>query len=168
MFWRQILKKLYGLNVPISLMIVTIITLPSAIFVSNYPVDYNFAKTLGRFAIIYFLIAFLLYIFLYAISHLPKSRTRKKLVIFTRVYIRFHIAIAIVGTVIIVLHATMMLSIIPIKSPHALTGLLTLLGLLVVLITGYLRKRKSSGKRRRYHRYMAFLFMVFVIIHLIV
>jgi hypothetical protein len=168
MFQKRIVKKLYLLNVPQSLIIVLILTLPLVIFLSNYPVDYNFAKTVAHFAIIYFLIAFLLYVFLYGISHLPKSRIRKKVVIFTRVFIRFHIAIAIVGAIIIVIHATLMLTIIPIESPHALTGLLTLLSLLAVLITGYLRKRKSSGKRRRYHRYMAFLFIVVLLIHLMV
>jgi hypothetical protein len=165
---KHILKKLYALNVPQSLIIVSILTLPLVIFLNRNPVDYNFAKTLAHFAIIYFLIAFLLYVFLYGISHLPKSQTRKNLVMFTRIYIRFHIAIAIIGTIIIVLHATLMLTIIPITSPHALTGLLALLGLLTVLITGYLRKRKSSGKRRRFHRYMAFLFIVLVIIHLVI
>lgn len=168
MFTKRILKKLYVMNVPQSLIIVSILTLPLAIFLVKQPYDYNFAKTLAHFAIIYFLIAFLLYVLLYGISHLPKSRARKNLVIFTRVYIRLHIAVAIVGAIIIVLHATLMLSIIPITSPHALTGLLTLLGLIAVLVTGYFRKRKSSGKRRRYHRYMAFLFILFVIIHLMV
>jgi cation transport ATPase len=168
MLRKRILKKLYALNVPQSLIIVSILTLPLVIFFVTHPFDYNFAKSLAHFAIMYFSAAFLLYVFLYGISHFPKGRTRKKLVMLTRIYIRFHIAIAIIGTIIIFLHAALMLTMIPINSPYALTGLLTLLGLLGVLITGYLRKRKSSGKRRRYHRYMAFLFIALVIIHLVI
>jgi DMSO/TMAO reductase YedYZ heme-binding membrane subunit len=168
MFGKRILKRLYALNVPQSLMIISILTLALVIFFVKHPFDYNFAKSLAHFAIIYFSAAFLLYVFLYGISHFPKGRTRKTLVMFTRIYIRFHIAIAIIGTLMIIFHASLMLTIIPINSPYALTGLLTLLGLLGVLITGYLRKRRSSGKRRRYHRYMAFLFIILVIIHLVI
>jgi membrane-anchored protein YejM (alkaline phosphatase superfamily) len=61
-----------------------------------------------------------------------------------------------------------MLKAIPVTSPRAITGLLSMLSLFAVLTTGYLRKRRSSGKRRRFHRYMAFIFITFVIIHLIV
>jgi hypothetical protein len=168
MFLNRFLKKLYVLNVSKSLMIISILTFPLLIFIIKQPYDYNSAKTIAHLAIIYFFIAFLLYLFLYGISHLSKSPIRKKLVMFTRIFIRFHIAIGIMGTILILLHASWMLTIIPITSMYAMTGLFTLLGLLGVLVTGYLRKRKSSGKRRRFHRYMAFIFIVFIIIHLMV
>jgi hypothetical protein len=165
---KRILKKLYVLNLTQSVIIVSALTLPLAVFLSRFPIDYYMAKTLAHFAIIYFSAAFLLYIFLYTISHIPESPLRKGFVSFTRVYIRFHIALAIIGTLLIVFHAALMVTIIPINSPHAFSGLLSLVGLLAVLITGYLRKRRSSGKRRRYHRYMAFIFIALVIIHIIV
>jgi cation transport ATPase len=168
MLLTRLLRKLYLLTVSQSLMIVSILTLPVIIFLSSNPVGYKLAKTLANFAIIYFAIAFLLYLFLYGISHLPISRTRKRLVTFTRIYIRFHIAVAIVGTIFITLHATLMLSIIPITSQTAITGLLTLISLIGVLFTGFLRKRKSSGKRRRFHRYVSFLFVSFLVIHLVI
>jgi drug/metabolite transporter (DMT)-like permease len=168
MIWKRMLNKLHVLNVPQSLVIVSILTLPMVIILNRSPIDYIFARTMARIAVFYFSAAFLLYIFLYGISHLPNIRIRKSLVIFTRVYIRFHIAMAIVGTLFIVLHATLMLKAIPVTSPRAITGLLSMLSLFAVLTTGYLRKRRSSGKRRRFHRYMAFIFITFVIIHLIV
>lgn len=164
--FQRILKKLYTLNVPKSLTIITVLTLPLIIFLVGLP-DYATAIRLAHFAILYFVIAFILYGFLYAISHLPKSNRRKKLVIFTRIYIRFHIAVAIIGTLFICLHALLMLSIIPLTSPLAISGLFSLLSLLGVLVTGYLRKQKSSGRRRRYHRYTAFIFIATVIIHML-
>lgn len=72
------------------------------------------------------------------------------------------------GTILILIHAIYMFSIIPITIPYVFTGSLALAGLLAVLVTGYLRKRKSSGKRRRYHRYVAILFLVLVLIHIVI
>jgi membrane-anchored protein YejM (alkaline phosphatase superfamily) len=162
------LKRLFKLNVSKSLLIVTIVSLPLILFTFNKgPLDFQAAKLFGRLASSYFLLAFLLYLLLYSISHLPKSILRGRLVVFTRVYIRFHIAISIIGTILIVLHVTIMASVMPI-TPKTITGLLALIALFSVLFTGYLRKRKSSGKRRKFHRYMAFLFIAFVIMHVIV
>jgi membrane-anchored protein YejM (alkaline phosphatase superfamily) len=162
------LKKLYKLNVTNSLLIVCILSFPLILFFINAgPLNFQSAKLFGRLAIGYFFLSFLLYLFLYLISHLPKSKARGRLVIFTRVYIRFHIAISIIGALLIVLHVTIMTSLMP-KTQETITGLLTMIALFSVLFTGYLRKRKSSGKRRRFHRYMAFLFITLVIIHVIV
>jgi hypothetical protein len=168
MSMRYVAKKLYRLTVPQSLFIVLVLSLPLILILMRLPYDYSSAKTIAHVSILYFCIAFILYLFLFAISHLKESSGRKALVMFTRVFIRFHISMAIVGTGLIVLHAALMLTIIPTQSPLLLTGLLTLLGLLGVLITGYLRKIKSSGKRRRYHRYLSFLFILLVIIHILV
>lgn len=154
------LKRLYLLNLHQSLPIIAILTPPLVFFLD----DYHFAKT----AALYFIITFFLYPFLYTISRLPKSALRSNLVTFTRIYIRFHIAFAIIGVLLIILHVMGMQRIISINSPRAISGYLALLSLLSVLITGYLRKRKSSGKRRRFHRYMSFLFIFFVLVHLAV
>jgi hypothetical protein len=162
------LKKLFKLNVSNSLLIVSIVSFPLILFVINTgPLEFKSAKLFGRLAISYFFLSFLLYLFLYSISHLPKSQVRGGLVVFTRVYIRFHIAISIIGTLLIVLHVMVMASLMPI-TPKTITGLLAMIALCFVLFTGYLRKRKSSGKRRRFHRYMAFLFIALVVIHVIV
>jgi hypothetical protein len=162
------LKKLFKLNVSNSLLIVSILSFPLILFVINKGfLDFHSAKLFGKLAIIYFSLAFLLYLFLYLISHLPKSKLRRILVVFTRIYIRFHIALAIIGTLLIAIHVIIMASIVP-SSVNAITGFFALLALVTVLFTGYLRKRKSSGNRRRFHRFMAFLFIGLVIIHVIV
>jgi hypothetical protein len=169
MLWKKRLtKKLYTLNVPQSFIIVLFFSIPLVVTLGRSSMDYQLAKTLAHYAILFFLAAFILYIFLFGIIHFPNHDKRKSLVVFTRIYIRFHVALAIMGTLFISLHITWMSILIPLVSPKGLTGILALSGLLAVLVTGYLRKRKSSGRRRRYHRYMAFIFIAFVIIHLIV
>lgn len=168
MLWEWILKKLYQLNVAQSFFIVSLLSMPLVFKLRQTSMDYHLAKTLAQYAVVYYIAAFLLYIFLLAIIHLPESDKRKSLVLFTRVYIRFHVALAIMGTLFISFHITWMMTIIPLNNPKGFTGLLASCGLLALLITGYLRIRKSSGRRRRYHRYMAFVFILFVIIHLIV
>ncbi|WP_261134185.1 hypothetical protein [Bacillus sp. Marseille-Q3570] len=51
-------------------------------------------------------------------------------------------------------------------SREGISGMIAIGGLSALLLTGYLRKRKSSGKRRRFHRYAAYLFLFFVLIHM--
>jgi hypothetical protein len=168
MLWEGIRKKLFTLNVFQAFIIISVVTLPLILLFYKHPLDYHSSKTMAYLSLLYFFIAFILYVFLYTISHSANHAVRKKLVIFTRVYIRFHIAVGIMGTILIIIHAIYMFTFIPNINLYAITGTLALVALLAVLITGYLRKQKSSGKRRRYHRYMAFVFIVFTLIHIFV
>jgi small-conductance mechanosensitive channel len=167
---QRIRKFLYTLNVKQALLIVFVLSLPWLLFLIKrlFEFNYGLAKTLGNTALVYFAIAFMLYPFLLSISRMGKRSIRKKLVTFTRIYIRFHVATAIFGTVFIIFHAGWMVSNNPLGSLHGITGIVAVLALFGVLITGYLRKQKSSGKRRRYHRYSSFLFIAAVLIHLLV
>lgn len=160
-------KKLFTLNVFQAFVIISVVTLPLILVLLHNPFNYHSSKTMAYLSLLYFFIAFILYLLLYTISHSANHSIRKRIVIFTRVYIRFHIAVGIMGTILIIIHAIYMFSFIPITNPYAITGSLALIGLLGVLITGYLRKQKSTGKRRRYHRYMAILFIVFILIHIL-
>lgn len=167
---QRILKFLYTLNVKQSILIVFVLSFPWLLFLIKrlFEFDYGLAKTLGTTALVYFAISFMLYPFLFTISRMGKRTIRNKFVTFTRIYIRFHVAAAIFGTVFIFLHAWRMITIIPLGTLHKVTGIVSVLTLMGVLITGYLRKQKSSGKRRRYHRYSSFLFAAAVLIHLLV
>jgi hypothetical protein len=161
-----LLKSLLKLNLSQSLFIVSTASLPILLFLIE-GITYETARRFGIAAVIYFLLAFLLYLFLLSISHMSRSELRRKLVTFTRVYIRFHIAFAIIGIVLIAVHAAMMVFIFPITS-KSISGFIAILALLSVIFTGYLRKRKSSGLRRRSHRYTAFLLIIAVIIHVLI
>ncbi|MEQ6378478.1 hypothetical protein RZN22_17815 [Bacillaceae bacterium S4-13-58] len=163
---NNLLKFLYNLNVAKAITIVSVLTIPILIFYLDFQVSYPMGKQWGQLAFIYYSLAIVLYAFLFSISHMKRSLFRKKLVTFTRIFIRFHVAIAIIGTLFVLFHASTMLYLLNSMNVTTTTGILTLLSLCGVLFTGYLRKLTSSGKRRRYHRYFAFLFFFFLIIHL--
>jgi hypothetical protein len=65
-------------------------------------------------------------------------------------------------------HAFIMLRVSSLTTIKPLTGLLTIISLVGVILTGYLRKRKSSGRRRRYHRYIAFSFLILLVVHTLI
>lgn len=157
------LKKLFTINLWQSVLIVTVLSLPLFLFLGRMDGEFNRALFAGRTAGIYFLLSFILYLFLYSISHLPRGRGHRKLVIFTRIYIRFHISFAIMGAVLLVAHISYM-AMLPITAV-SIVGFAAAIALLPLLFTGYLRKQKSSGRRRRFHRYTAFAFAVLVLIH---
>ncbi|RNF39552.1 hypothetical protein [Planococcus salinus] len=162
------LKILYRLNFRQAVLIVSILSLPLLFLLYRLGFDtYRAALWAGRIGAIYLMLAFILYLFLYAISHLPKSSGRQKLVTFTRIYIRFHSSLAAIGSLFIVWHLAFMLSQVS-MTPTGIAGYVTVLALLPLLVTGYMRGRKSSGLRRRMHRYMAFLFIGAVLIHVFV
>ena len=162
------LKFLFRLTFRQALPIIGVLSLPLLFWVIDGRVDaYQAAKLSGRIGSIYLLLAFSLYLFLYAISHLRKSGGRQRLVTFTRVYIRFHSSLAVVGSFFIVWHLVFMVIHAPATST-AVAGYLTAIALLPLLLSGYLRGRKSSGRRRRVHRYMAFLFVGMLLIHVLV
>ncbi|WP_066175938.1 DUF4405 domain-containing protein [Bacillus marinisedimentorum] len=164
---HELLQWLYRLTVPKGLAIIGVVTIPVALAFFTEPLDYNSVKWLGRIGLIYFLIAFTLYLLLFTISHSPRPKPKwlGKLVGFTRVFIRFHVATAIYAVLWILPHAWWMGSNVPFDNRYSWTGALALLALIPLLITGYMRKRKSSGKRRRFHRYSAFVFVGLMLIH---
>lgn len=162
------LKKLFHINVWQSLLILSVLSLPLFFKLTDSGTPaFLSARLSGRYGSVFFLLAFSLYLFLYAIPRLPRSKAHRKLVQFTRVYIRFHIAFALLGLLFIFWHAFFMFMHIPPATAKMITGAAALIALLPLIVTGYLRKRKSSGKRRRYHRYSAFLFAAAVLIHFV-
>ncbi|WP_257351340.1 hypothetical protein [Pseudalkalibacillus decolorationis] len=161
-----ILRWLFRLNVSKSTLFATLLTSPWLIFLLLQHRDFTTAILWAYTAVVYFFISFFLLIFLKLISFLGRSNARKKLVTFTRVYIRFHVASALLGLFSLYFHVSYMLELGWVGTDVGSAGLFALIGLAGVLFTGYLRKQKSSGRRRRYHRYCAYAFIVLVIVHL--
>ncbi|SDI92661.1 hypothetical protein [Alteribacillus bidgolensis] len=160
------LRFLFRLNVVQSLVILIVPTIFVTAFLLLKQPSHIYTKLVdfAAAAMFYFLLAFLLYPLLLGV----KYTRRKKLVIFTRIYIRFHIAAAILGTVLLLPHVIGMSFYYSTTNPKALTGLFAVCSFFAVLISGYLRKKRSSGKRRRYHRYTAFLFIVILFVHIVI
>lgn len=163
----MILRFLFRLNVWKSTVIVFVLSLPWFIYLFTIHSEFTASIMWAYTALVYFVLAFILYLFLRMIGILGRSASRRRLVIFTRVYIRFHIAVALHGVAALIIHASFMLNNGAARIITGQLGILAVLALLAVLTTGYLRKRKSSGRRRRYHRYTAYLFFLFVILHLL-
>lgn len=161
-------RKVDRMESPVPESIVIIVTIPWGFYIYSNFTGYSLLITVGRTAVAYFVFAFVLYLFLLAIQNLPHGRLNRRLVGFTRRYIRFHKAAAIIGALWIAVHAYGMLQYISIQQTQAVTGLLTLVSLAAVLFSGYLRSRRSSGRRRRYHRYLSFVFIFFLLFHLFI
>ncbi|WLD93630.1 hypothetical protein [Alkalihalobacillus sp. AL-G] len=162
-----ILRWLFRLNVSKSTLIITLLSSPW--LVSLFLKDTGIATAIlwAYTAVGYFFISFLLLLFLKLISTMRKSEVRKRLVTFARVYIRFHVASALLGVYSLYFHVSYMLDSGWVKTSVGLAGVLALIGLAGVLFTGYLRKQKSSGRRRRYHRYFAYVFVASTILHMV-
>ncbi|MGP4081883.1 hypothetical protein ACTWQL_18460 [Pseudalkalibacillus sp. R45] len=164
---NKAMRFLYRLNVYQSTIILTLLSIPWLFYLLLQPRTISTAINWAYTALIYFILSFILYLFLQWISRSGRSNFRKKLVIFTRIYIRFHVAAALLGVTSLLMHVLIMVQFGLIGSREGLSGMIAIGGLVVLIFTGYLRKRKSSGKRRRFHRYAAYLFLFFVLIHMV-
>ncbi|WP_408009022.1 hypothetical protein ACJROX_01370 [Pseudalkalibacillus sp. A8] len=162
----QLFKFLYQINVWQSMVIVCLLSSPWFVYLLMTPNNHTKAILWAYTALSYFLLSFLLYIFLRLISNLGQTSIRKKIVTFTRIFIRFHVAMAILGVTSILFHIVHMLGEGWGQTVSGVSGFLAVCALIPLLVTGYLRKKKSSGKRRRFHRYAAYIFLIFVLIHM--
>jgi hypothetical protein len=167
MFMNKLKIKFNRMEAPVPLVLLLIIAVPWGFFLFHEPPNYSQMKTAGITAFVFFSFAFLLYPFLLSIQKLPIGKTTAFLVQFTRRFIRFHMPAAILGVLFVLPHAAWMAYTLPITNFYTLTGYLTSFALAGVLFTGYLRSQKSSGKRRRYHRYLSFLFVLLLLVHVL-
>lgn len=89
----------------------------------------------------------------------------------SRKLMRFHIPFAITGTAIILIHAVIMLrhytAFLGWTNPKLISGFVAILVLGANLFAGYLRHKRASGFRRKFHLRMAMTFAVFALIHLL-
>jgi hypothetical protein len=89
---------------------------------------------------------------------------------FSRVLMKWHIKIAILGTTVIIGHAAINLSeigpLIGYIHLKLLSGYLSILLLTVTLAAGYLRHKKASGFRKKFHRTIAMTFLISFLIHM--
>ncbi|WP_202080572.1 hypothetical protein [Caldalkalibacillus salinus] len=169
----RLMPQLYTLTVKQSMLVLGLGMLPVMAFIiaGATKTPSTLSITMGRMAAVLFLLAFILYGFLVAIRWLPRSRFRYRLVLFTRLFIRFHISCAIFGLSFLILHISLIhhhydLHAFSVwKDPKLTSGFMAILTLIPLLVTGYLRKQKASGARRRSHRYTGIVFVVAASIH---
>ncbi|MBP2242796.1 hypothetical protein J2Z40_003377 [Cytobacillus eiseniae] len=127
-------------------------------------------KIISQAAFILFLININMY---FVFLLIRKSKIRKvkiQLAKISKKMMKFHIPIAITATVLIISHAAIMITAHQeqLWKAKTITGAVAFSLLVLLLYSGLLRRWKASGKRRRFHYTMAFIFLGFVLFHVFI
>ena len=107
--------------------------------------------------------------FIFVIIRKSSSRNVKiRLAKISRRAMKIHVPIAISAASLIVIHIALIAlnSHLDFKNIKIITGILAVTGLIFVLAAGYLRSRKATGKRRKFHILTAFTFFMLIVVHI--
>ncbi|MEH7122558.1 hypothetical protein V7127_04835 [Bacillus sp. JJ1773] len=127
-------------------------------------------KIIAQAAFILFLININMY-FVFLLIRKSKIRNVKvKLAKISKKMMRYHIPIAITATLLIIAHAALMIStrFVNLWNTKTVSGAAAIGILIILLFSVLLRRWKASGKRRKFHFTMAFVFLGFVILHVFI
>lgn len=122
-------------------------------------------KLFSQVAIILFLINLNMYFVFLFIRRTKVRNVKIKLAKISKKMMKYHIPIAFTATTLIAFHAILMLMVHNWNIKTA-SGVLAVLGLSILLFSGYLRRKKATGKRRKFHYTMAFIFFGIALIHI--
>jgi hypothetical protein len=127
-------------------------------------------QVFAQIAIILFIVNVNMYFIFLVIRRTKVRKLKITLAKISRQMMKSHIKLAIIGTILIVFHGGIMLvklgELIGYTNPKMISGLLSILFLTITLFAGYLRHKKSSGFRRKFHYTSAFLFTFLFLLHL--
>lgn len=130
------------------------------------------ARFLAQIAMVLFLININMYFIFLVIRKTSVRQVKIRLAKFSRVMMKWHISIAITATTIIIGHAVINLyeiaPIIGFGNLKLISGYLATSILLLTLAAGYLRHKKSSGFRRKFHLISAMAFFLVFLIHMFI
>jgi hypothetical protein len=126
------------------------------------------ATIFSQFAVILVLLNINMYFIFLIIRKTKKRKVKLTLAKLSRKVMKVHVPIAISATSLIILHITFIIFSIPfdLTKPKLLTGLLAVIGLFFTLLAGYLRSKKATGTRRKYHIMTAFIFFIVALVHI--
>ncbi|OCA81581.1 hypothetical protein A8F94_22180 [Bacillus sp. FJAT-27225] len=129
-----------------------------------------YGKLVAQAAFILFLVNSNMYIVFLLIR---KSRIREvkvKLAKISKKLMRYHIPFAVSASVLILVHIGIMVYTYwsSLLQQKILTGIAAVAILPILLYSGYRRHKKATGRRRKSHYWMAFIFLFFVGIHIFV
>jgi hypothetical protein len=133
-------------------------------FDSNYIL---WGKVLSQSAFILFLINLNMY-FVFLLIRKSKIRDVKvKLAKISKKMMKYHVPIAVTATMLIIAHAIIMISahLEDFWKAKTASGVISMGILAILFYSGLLRRWKSSGKRRKFHYVMAFVFFGFTLFH---
>jgi hypothetical protein len=125
-------------------------------------------KIVAQAAFILFLTNLNMY-FVFLLIRKSKIRPVKvKLAKISKRMMKYHIPIAITASLLVLFHAAVMINVHleDLWKPKTISGLLVISLLPVLIFSGQLRRWKASGKRRKFHYLMAFIFFGFLLFHI--
>lgn len=148
----------------------------SIIYIWLFSSHENFWIVLSQFlaqaAILLFFINVNMYFIFLVIRKTSIRKVKVRLAKFSRQMMKFHIPIALLGATIIAGHAVINLKefgpLLGYTHLKLLTGYLSLLLLTITLYAGYLRHKKASGFRRRFHLLFAMVFFAAFLLHMFI
>jgi hypothetical protein len=126
------------------------------------------SKIFAQVAFILLLINLNMY-FVFLLIRKSKLRDVKiKLAKISKRMMKYHVAIAVTATTLVVLHAGIMGCSYyeDFFKGKTISGTLLIGILSILLYSGLLRRRKATGKRRKFHYRMAFVFFGFLFLHI--
>jgi hypothetical protein len=130
------------------------------------------SQLLAQIAMILFLINVNMYFIFLVIRKTSQRKIKIILAKFSRQFMKWHIKIAVTGTIIILGHVLINLftiaPLIGFTHIKMLTGYLAFTLLSITLLAGYLRHKKASGFRKKFHRIMAMVFTVLFLLHMFI
>ncbi|MCQ6281365.1 hypothetical protein [Bacillus sp. EB600] len=130
------------------------------------------SQFLAQAAMILFIFNVNMY-FIFLIIRKTKQRNVKvRLATFSRYFMKWHIKMAITASILILGHVLInLVKIGPISGYNHLKMLLgytSVTFLVITLLAGYLRHKKASGFRKKFHRIMAMAFTVLFLLHMLI
>ncbi|MCM3568601.1 hypothetical protein [Neobacillus mesonae] len=129
-------------------------------------------QLLAQVGLILLLININMYFIFLVIRKTSVRKVKIRLAKFSRHFMKWHIPIAIWGTVVIAGHALINLTqigpVIGFAHFKLLTGYLSIGMLCLTLFAGWLRHKKASGFRRKFHLTAAMIFLCAFVIHMFV
>jgi hypothetical protein len=130
------------------------------------------AQFLAQMAMILFLVNINMYFVFLVIRKSSVRQVKIRLAKFSRIMMKWHIPIAITATTIIVGHAAINLyeiaPLIGYGNLKLVSGYLAIAVLSLTLTAGYLRHKKASGFRRKFHLITAMAFFLVFFIHMFI
>ncbi|SEN25783.1 hypothetical protein SAMN05192533_110192 [Mesobacillus persicus] len=126
-------------------------------------------KVIAQVAFVFFLINLNMY-FVFLMIRKSKIRDVKiKLARISKKMMKFHVPLAITATTLIICHAVIMFyAQSDLLNYKTVTGVFLFGVLSILLFSGILRRKKATGKRRKFHYTMAFLFFGLILLHIFI
>lgn len=130
------------------------------------------SQFLAQIAMILFIFNVNMYFIFLIIRKTKQRKVKIRLATFSRYFMKWHIKIAMTATLLIIGHAGINLfkigPVIGYGHIKMLMGYTSFVFLLVTLIAGYMRHKKASGFRKKFHRIAAMIFTVSFLIHTVI